>query len=114
MKLEPDEKREIEEVLEKYFGFIKHIFLVLASDSEFPAISMVNLSKFIKTCNIIDKYTRSDRIDQLYLNACGALDPKDAPNKYMHRWSFLEFIFRLGIDKYNDGSKANAIKKLID
>jgi hypothetical protein len=55
MKLETEEKRDIEEVLEKYFSFIKHIFLVLASDSEFPAISMVNLSKFIKTCNIIDK-----------------------------------------------------------
>ena len=63
MKLETEEKRDIEEVLEKYFSFIKHIFLVLASDSEFPAISMVNLSKFIKTCNIIDKQTRSDRID---------------------------------------------------
>jgi hypothetical protein len=49
----------------------------------------------------------------LYLNACGALDPKDMPSKYMNRWSFLEFVFRLGIDKYPDKSKAEAIKQLL-
>jgi hypothetical protein len=31
----------------------------------------------------------------------------------MYRWSFLEFIFRLAIDRYQDRSKANAVEKLI-
>ena len=68
------------------------------SISDFPGIGMVDLSKYFQGIGFSGKTMNSTRIDQLYLNAI--LDLSNNSEVVMRRWSLVEFMVRLGKDRY--------------
>lgn len=98
IKFKVEDLDETIELLEANYSEIKEIITWLQSKSQdYPYVSMLDLGKFIKSCDILDKEVDSARIDTLYLNASIDQLNKKQP---MVRWSFVEFVIRLAKEKF--------------
>ena len=54
---------KVDEILEERFDLIKHIFIYLMSNSDYPGITMTDFTRFMKQFKIVDQYTSATRID---------------------------------------------------
>lgn len=96
IKMQEYEYEEIRKVIDQNFHIIKHMYIHLISISQYPGISMVDLSRFFNQCDMFDgKCFTQTRLDQLYLNSIKDADPKVETVKIMNRWSFIELLVRI-------------------
>lgn len=97
-----------------YIG-IKNAFLYLASQSNYPTITMEDFNSYCETSGMMNEEDLTQtQIDKIFMAANYDVETaEDNPEKELCRYEFLEIIVRLAIAKYPLLTPAEATEKLV-
>ena len=62
-----DDIKGVEDVIKKHYGYLKKCFIHLASKSNYPNITAIDVGNFIQKCNILDKNVNVSTVDRLFI-----------------------------------------------
>lgn len=107
-------------VLEENVMFLKTMYIILISGSNFPAITWNDFTTFVNSCKLIDENLALSTVDRLFIatKSGGTQDLKDYPERDLSRLEFYEIIVRMAAAKYKDPGKcetyAQAVKMFVE
>ena len=99
MKIPPDDYVKMLRVITENYLQLKDIILWLQCKSDYPSVGLVDFTKFMKSCELLDNFVQSTRLDQMYLQSINTLMNNQGS---MLRYAFLEFIVRAAYCKYKE------------
>ena len=89
-------------IFEHYMN-MKNIFLFLASNSSYPMLSMNDTTEFVRRSDMFGKNLSLARMDQIMISTNVSNNKyKGSAERELHRYEFVEFIVRLGINLYRE------------
>ena len=95
--------KRCQERVRKYFPMLKHIFVVLTANTDFPCIGWYQFTQFIEKIQVIDRYCTMSIIDSIFIATNYEVEDMDEnPDRALNRYEFLEFLVRLGAFKFKD------------
>lgn len=121
---DPDDFRNCTDLIERHFGQLKHIFINLISNDNYPHIGWLEFVSFCGAVDILDDTLPRATVDLLFV-ATKARDKdkeKKAPAKgtgnTLFRHEFLEIMIRIANSKYRETGRAatyaEALGKLLE
>ena len=99
---DPEEVKRCEEVIRKHYSGLKHIFVTLISNDDFPSIGFNTFTRFCERAQISDKVRcPSSVIDGMFIAANYEEDDNDDnPDRALCRYEFMEIMCRIADYKY--------------
>ena len=99
----PEQLKELTNMVRKYAKELKTTYIMLASRSDFPQVSMLDFSTWARESLIIDnKGATSSYLDIWFINA--NYDSPDVPGRdagQLMRYKFIELLVRIAQGKYD-------------
>ena len=109
-----EDQANIYKVLLDNFPILKNNFLYVASTSNFPSITLNEMTAYAKTTNIFDKNLTMPTLDRLFIAANVDLNGNgDAGSNSLCRYEFLELIVRIANEKYRKPKLANSVAESV-
>lgn len=101
-------------IFEHYLN-IKNVFLFLASNSSYPMLSLNDTTEFVRRSELFGKHLSLARMDQIMINTNVSNNKyKVSAERELHRYEFVEFIVRLGLNLYREPKRVDSILEAID
>ena len=107
-------------IVEEYVVYLKTVYIVLISNSNFPAITWNDFISFVNSWKLLDDYLSLSAVDRLFIatKSGGTQDLNNFPERDLSRFEFYEIIVRMAACKYKDSGRwktyALAVKTLIE
>ena len=90
------EREEVMEIFYKHVQTLKTLFILLAANSNFPAITWIDYTNFLNNCKIIDKNLQLSTVDRVFIATKVAVrELTDNPERDMSRYEFYESLVRI-------------------
>lgn len=107
--------------MEGYVMYLKSVYIILISNSNFPAITWNDFTTFVNSCKLIDENLTLSTVDRLFIatkSSGGTRELEDFPERDLARFEFYEIIVRMAAAKYKDPGKCEtynqAVKMLVE
>jgi hypothetical protein len=92
--------------------FLKNLFIIRSSMSNYPVIRWLNYAPMITDFEIFDSNFEMSSVDRIFISVTKNMDPTlrgILPEKDMSRFQFYESLVRIGLFKYKLGNITKSI-----
>lgn len=93
--------QELTQLLSENYLRIKNIFVLLASNSSYPTVTVNDATEFLRKSALFGKEINLARADQIFIATnVSSHKYKQNSERVLHRYEFMEFLVRLAQAKY--------------
>ena len=98
-----EDKIALKKCLRKHYLLMKNMFLMVASNSNYPCIGLNDYYAFVNRSGVIDKHLNQAAIDINLAATNVSTNPyKNSSERELHRYEFIEVIVRCANSKYKE------------